>query len=87
MPVIQENGFMYPSIYPYVDFEEQQFVYDQNKKFFVPNNNPNGQAEIRHGMITFDTTSQYHDYFQKLKNYDANPAKFVAPKIWYDDFV
>ncbi len=87
LPVIEDNGFMYPSIYPYVDFEDQQFVYDQNKNFFVPNDNPNGQAEVRHGMINFDTTTQYHDYFLKLKNYNQDPASYVAPKIWYDDFI
>jgi hypothetical protein len=31
-----------------VDFEEQQFIYDNNQKFFVYNNNPRGQAEIWH---------------------------------------
>jgi len=31
MPVIQDNGFVYPSIFPYVDFENQEFVYDNNK--------------------------------------------------------
>jgi hypothetical protein len=55
LPVVQNNGFIYPSIYPYVDFEQQQFIYDTNKKFFVANENPNGQAEIRHGIIKFET--------------------------------
>jgi hypothetical protein len=87
LPVIQENGFMYPSIYPYVDFEDQEFIYDQNKNFFVPNDNPNGQAEIRHGILNFDTTAQYHEYFLKLKAYSTDPEDFVAPKIWYDDFI
>jgi hypothetical protein len=87
LPVIQENGYMYPSIYPYVDFEDQQFIYDQNINFFVPNDNPNGQAEVRHGMIAFDTSAQYHDYFAKLKNYNNDPESFIASKIWYDDFI
>jgi hypothetical protein len=39
---------MYPTIFPYVDFEEQQFVYDTNQQFFVYNDNPRGQAEIWH---------------------------------------
>jgi hypothetical protein len=78
---------MYPSIYPYVDFENQEFIFDSNKNFFVPNNNPNGQAEIRHGIINFDTTAQYDNYFAKLKNYNSDPASFVASKIWYDDFI
>ncbi|MEI7918883.1 MAG: hypothetical protein WCH65_01350 [bacterium] len=60
MPVVQNNGFIYPSIYPYVDFEDQQFIYDSNKNFFVSNNNPNGQAELRHGIIKFEKNSEYN---------------------------
>ena len=87
LPVIQDNGFVYPSIFPYVDFEHQEFIYDQNKNFFVPNDNSNGQAEIWHGIINFTGTAQYTKYFQKLKNYNANPAAFVDPQIRYDDFI
>lgn len=87
LPVVQDNGFIYPSIYPYVDFEQQQFVYDTNKWFFVPNDNPNGQAEVWHGIINFTGTAQYVKYFQKLKNYTADPEAFVDPQIWYDDFI
>lgn len=87
LPVIQDNGYMYPSIFPYVDFEKQQFVFDQNKNFFVPNNNPNGQAEIWHGIINFSSGSAYRQYFQKLKTYYQNPEKFVDAKIWYDDLI
>jgi hypothetical protein len=87
LPVIQDNGFIYPSIYPYVDFENQQFVYDYNKQFFVTNNNSNGQAEIRHGIINFTGSVQYNNYFEKLKRYNDNPTKFVDAQIWYDDFI
>lgn len=87
LPVVQDNGFVYPSIYPYVDFEEQQFIYDQTKNFFVPNDNPNGQAEIRHGIINFTGAAQYTKYFQKLKNYNSDPQSFIDTQIWYDDFI
>jgi hypothetical protein len=87
LPVIEDNGYVYPSIFPYVDFEKQQFVFDANKNFFVPNNNPNGQAEIWHGMINFSSGESYHPYFEKLKTYYLNPQKFVDPKIWYDDLI
>ncbi|MDD3263232.1 MAG: VCBS repeat-containing protein [Candidatus Absconditabacteria bacterium] len=88
LPVVQNNGFVYPTIFPYVDFEEQQFIYDNNQKFFVYNNNPRGQAEIWHGIINFGSDSKkYGDYFQKLKTYVSSPKDFVAPLMWYDDFV
>ena len=87
LPVVENNGFIYPSIYPYVDFEKQQFIYDTNKKFFVYNDNPNGQAELRHAIIKFDETSAYNDFFLKVKNYKENPTEFIDKAIRYDDFI
>ena len=86
LPVVLDNGYMYPSIYPYVDFEKQQFVFDQTKNFFIPNKK-NGQAEIWHGIINFSSGAAYHQYFEKLKLYNQDPQKFVAPKIRYDDLI
>lgn len=87
LPVVENNGFVYPSIYPYVDFEEQQFIYDTNKRFFVYNDNPNGQAELRHGIIQFATASEYNTFFLKIKKYTEAPTEFVDKAIWYDDFI
>jgi hypothetical protein len=87
LPVVENNGFIYPSIYPYVDFEDQQFIYDTNKKFFVYNNNPNGQAELRHGIIQFKTASEYNDFFIKVRSYFTNPTKFIDKAIRYEDFI
>jgi len=87
LPVVENNGFIYPSIYPYVDFEHQEFVYDTNKKFFVYNNNPNGQAELRHGIIKFDGVSEYNSFFNKVRAYKNNPTTFIDKAIWYEDFI
>jgi hypothetical protein len=87
LPVVENNGFVYPSIYPYVDFEEQQFIYDTNKNFFVNNENPNGQAEIWHGLITFDTKNDYNTFFTKVRNYYNHPTTFIDKAIWYEDFI
>lgn len=87
LPVVENDGFVYPSIFPYVDFENQEFIYDTDKGFFVYNDNPNGQAEIRHGIIKFDTTDQYNQFFAKVKSYDSNPTDFVDSTIRYDDFI
>lgn len=87
LPVVENNGFIYPSIFPYVDFEKQEFIYDSNKKFFVYNNNPNGQAELRHGIINFDTLPEYSKFFAKVKSYYENPTAFIDKAIRYDDFI
>lgn len=87
LPVVENQWFIYPSIYPYVDFEDQQFIYDTNKRFFVYNNNPNGQAELRHGMIKFDTIQQYNNFFNKVRSYYNNPTQFIDKAIRYEDFI
>lgn len=87
LPVVENNGFIYPSIYPYVDFEHQQFIYDANKRFFVYNDIPNGQAELRHGIIKFDKGSEYNKFFEKVRSYYNNPTTFIDKAIRYDDFI
>ena len=88
LPVVNQDWYIYPTIYPYVDFEEQKFIWDDESKYFVYNNNPNWQAEIWHWMINFEwNINEYKDYFNKLKQYRRNPKEYIWKAIWYDDFV
>ena len=88
LPVVNQDWYIFPTIYPYVDFDEQKFIWDENSKYFVYNNNPNWQAEIWHWMINFeDNISEYTDYFNKLKSYLSNPSKYIWKSIWYEDFI
>lgn len=87
LPVVNQDGFIYPTIYPYVDFEKQKFIWNDDIKYFVYNNKPKWQAEIRHGLINFDTIDEYRAYFNKLKNYAQNPSDFVEKSIWYEDLI
>ncbi|MCF7835358.1 VCBS repeat-containing protein, partial [Candidatus Gracilibacteria bacterium] len=88
LPVIKNENFIYPSIYPYVDFEEQKFIRNDKEQYFVYNNNPKGSAEIWHSIIDHkQDINQYKDFFDKLGNYYQDPADFVSKDIWYDDFV
>lgn len=87
LPVVNQNWFIYPTIYPYVDFEKQKFIWDDNIKYFVYNNKSKWQAEIRHGLINFDTIDQYRAYFNKLKDYAQNPWEFIDKSIWYEDMI
>ena len=86
LPVVRYQDYIFPSIYPYVDFLEQKYLWDEETKYFVKNND-NGQAELWHGIINFNTADDYHKFFNKLKQYDNNPNDFVDKKIWYDDFI
>lgn len=87
LPVVKYNDYIFPSIYPYVDFLEQKYLWDDEAGYFL-NAREEGQAEIWHGIIDFGKeTKSYQSFFAKLKNYEADPAAFVEKKIWYDDFI
>lgn len=86
-PAVRYDNYIFPSIYPYVDFLDQKYVWNQELGYFTENRK-DGQPEVWHGVIDFDQDiDAYHKFFDKLKLYDAKPKKFVAKKIWYDDFI
>lgn len=87
LPVVKYGDYIFPSIYPYVDFLEQKYVWDEESGYFA-NHLENGQAEIWHGIINFEHNVQsYHNFLKKLQKYDNNPSAFADQKIWYDDFI
>jgi hypothetical protein len=88
LPVINDNGAIFPTILPYTDFIDPKYYRDPNTQFFVPNNVPKSQAEIRQSMINVGTQSEeYFAFFEKLKQYNANPIAYIGNKVWYDDFI
>lgn len=88
LPVINQNGYFFPSIYPYVDFIEQKYIWDEEQQFFIPNNNTAWQAEIWHGMINYQSDiDSYVKFFQKLKTYVQNSDTFIWDYLWYEDFI
>lgn len=86
LPVVKYEDYIFPSIYPYVDFLEQKYIRDEEQKYFIKNKNT-GEAEVRHGIINFNSISEYGQFFEKLKEYDKDPTKFVEKKVRYDDFL
>jgi len=90
LPVINDRGYIYPSIYPYVDREDMLYVFNNDSHYFEPNQvtNKTPQPELRHGVMPFgNDPTAYHRFFDKLKRYASNPNDFVAKKIWYDDLI
>ncbi len=87
LPVVNDNWYIFPTIFPYTDFEDQKYIFDYNSKYFVPNWNENSLPEIWSSMIKFDNLSGYISFFDKLKIYNNNRSNFVAKKVWYDDFI
>ena len=86
LPVVKYKNYIFPSIYPYTDFIDQKYIWDESEWYFIQNKS-NGESEIWHWIISLDDAGKYNDFFEKLKKYNNNPKKFVEKKIWYDDFI
>jgi len=63
------------------------FIYDQASDLFIYNSHPESQPEAWHSMIPLNEVEVFTKFFEKLKQYDADPTLYADPKIWYDDFV
>lgn len=88
LPVVNQNWYIFPTVYPYVDFENQKYVWDSDSEYFVPTDNINWQAEIWHWLIDYgDDINAYIDFFDKVLNYNSNPEEFIWDSFWYEDFV
>ena len=88
LPVINQEGYIFPSIYPYVDFIDQKYLRDPVDEYFVPGKNPNGQAEVRHGLINYGSDIEaYQKFFKKIKKYKDDPSEFIGEDIRYEDFI
>lgn len=53
LPVVSKNGKSFPSLYPYTDFDDKQFVYDKvSKRYeYSKNAHEDGSVDIWHGVI------------------------------------
>ena len=88
LPVVNQNWYIFPTVYPYVDFESQKYVWDAKTQYFIPNNNPKWQAEIWHWLINYwENIWMYNDFFAKIRKYDENADEFIWDSFWYDDFI
>ena len=87
-PVVNQDWYVFPTVYPYVDFENQKYIWDPDSQYFVSNNNPAGQAEIWHWLINYWTGIQaYLDFFGKIQKYMEDPNAFIWDAMWYEDFI
>lgn len=88
LPVVNQDGYVFPTVYPYVDFENQKYVWDEESQYFVPNWNPEWQAEVWHWLINYwDDIDAYSKFFEKIKRYTKNPEEFIWDSMWYEDFI
>lgn len=87
-PVVNQDWYIFPTVYPYVDFEGQKYVWDAENDYFISNGNEWGQAEIWHWLINYWTNiDAYKEYFAKIQKYVGNPDEFIGTGMWYEDFI
>lgn len=89
LPIINNNGRIFPSILPYTDFDDAKYYRDPESTYFIPNNGASeSQAEIRHSLIDIWTWQSHYDrFFDKVRDYKNNPSWYIGNKIRYDDFI
>ena len=89
LPIINNNGRIFPSILPYTDFDDAKYYRDPESTYFIPNNAASEpQAEIRHSLIDIWTWQSHYDrFFDKVREYKTNPSWYIVNKIRYDDFI
>jgi hypothetical protein len=83
LPVIDDQGVIFDSVYPYTDFVDPQYVFYEDTQSFEPNpiQQSNPQPEIWHSLIPFgDDISAYQHFFAKLQSYHTDPTSFVEKK-------
>ncbi len=88
LPIVNQDWYVFPTVYPYVDFENQKYIWDSDSQYFVPNDNPAGQAEIWHWLINYwGDLEAYQKFFEKIQKYMKDPNNFIWDAIWYEDFI
>lgn len=74
LPIVNKNGNLFPSVYPYIDFEEPAYSFDSASSYFLPNQVLDPIPEIWHGIIDLSTTDQLAEYLDKNHlHYSRNP--------------
>ncbi|NCP67542.1 hypothetical protein GW756_04690 [bacterium] len=51
LPVVEKNGNLWPTVFPYTDFYEPSYLWDEEKERFVFETGQNMAPEIWHGVI------------------------------------
>jgi hypothetical protein len=69
LPVVEKSGNLWPTIFPYVDFEDPVYQWDYEKERFVFRGGGSHQAEVWHGVIRSDPRHDEGWDAKKLKDF------------------
>lgn len=88
LPVVNDDGVIFSTIFPYVDFDDPKFYRDLDSQYFLPNGVVKAQPEIRESVINLgDNPNDYVTFFNNVKKYNSDSNTYVGDRIWYDDFI
>ena len=98
LPIVHRNNKAFPSVYPYIDFDQKNFVYDETQGAYnyTSKSLTNDKPEIWHSVIAPNTGSaskdatkltdfftKTHAYYTKSGMYSA--ANTAVPYVFYFD--
>ena len=99
LPVVHKDGKAFMSVYPYVDFDNKSFVYDQTKKNYEYTTKmlTNEKPEIWHSVIAPNTGDESknkdelvtffnktHDFYNKQGLFSSENTP-TEPRVFYMD--
>lgn len=102
IPVVHRDGDSFPSLYPYVDFDQKRFVYESISGYYQFQNTAleNTDVDIWHGVINpalgrsweKDTDIQnIRNFLEKTHNFYTKSGRFqpssLPPRVFYYDGV
>ncbi|MFA7685631.1 MAG: FG-GAP-like repeat-containing protein, partial [Candidatus Gracilibacteria bacterium] len=95
LPVVNKNGNLYASIFPYTDFTDKAYNYDEVSQSFVRNEAVTfPKPEIWHGVIKAPENSmngkqKLAEYFDKNHLYHQGVAEFAEfdKKLFFGDLI
>lgn len=99
-PVVHKEGISFPSIYPYVDFDDKRFRYDAGQERYLAADNAieSSSVDIWHGVINPSLGQVWNgstdipkirDFLAKTHEFYTKSGKFapssLPPRVFYYD--
>lgn len=100
IPVVHRDSESFPSLYPYVDFDEKRFVYNQHSHTYqyAPDASESTDVDIWHGVINPSVGRSWQgdsdiekisEFLDKTHDFYTKSGKFVSstlpPRVFYYD--
>ncbi len=85
IPVVEKSGNLWPTIFPYTDFEKRVYLWDKEKNRFVFDNETYMEPEIWHGIIRSQKDNIKTQSDEILKFLDENHKVHIGETTFSDN--